>query len=358
MGSETKARGPVLAQSLFSTVHAPRSSWRSHITSGVAHAILILALFLIAVPAFRDQANKKPVETITLIAPQLPEYQPKTVAPSHIQSPTQVTKNVIRPKLLSNLKPPEVKPVKAPKAQLMAMAPDMKATPAVSPEAAIIEPKLAPAPKPAVRTGTFQSADAAKAPPAPKVAKVGGFGDPNGVPPSADSRQSAAMLAKVGSFDLPNGAGNSGGGGRSSSGSVRQTSFGSVGEEGGGGTGQVAGKVRTGAFGETPVAPDRSTSNAAARPIAPVFTPVEILSKPKPVYTAEARGLRLEGQVSLDVVFLSTGSIRIVRIVHGLGHGLDEAAQQAALHVRFRPAMRGGVPVDTNATIHITFELT
>jgi TonB family protein len=64
----------------------------------------------------------------------------------------------------------------------------------------------------------------------------------------------------------------------------------------------------------------------------------------------------LEGQVSLDVVFQSNGSVRILRVAKGLGHGLDEAAEHAALQVRFRPATRDGVPVDSNATIHITFE--
>ena len=99
-------------------------------------------------------------------------------------------------------------------------------------------------------------------------------------------------------------------------------------------------------------------TSARVKPAEPAMTPVEILSKPKPVYTDEARNLKLEGQVSLEVLFLSNGSMRIVRVVHGLGHGLDEAAEQAAMQVRFRPAMRGGIPVDTSATIRITFQLT
>ena len=186
--------------------------------------------------------------------------------------------------------------------------------------------------------------------------KVGGFGDPNGVAPSADSRPSAMMMAKVGSFDMPAGEGNGGGGGHSAAGGVRQTAFGTIGQSEGtpGGTGHSSG-VRTGAFGKPETAGQPAPRS---RPAEPVFTPVEIISKPKPAYTEEARNLKLEGQVSLEVVFLSSGSIRIVRVVHGLGHGLDEAAQQAALQVRFRPATRGGVPVDTSATIHITFQLT
>jgi TonB family protein len=86
-------------------------------------------------------------------------------------------------------------------------------------------------------------------------------------------------------------------------------------------------------------------------------TPVEILFKPKPAYTLEAQELHLEGEVLLNVVFLASGGIRLLHIVHGLGHGLDEAAAEAAAHIRFRPASCGGVPRDMNATVHVGFRL-
>jgi TonB family protein len=82
------------------------------------------------------------------------------------------------------------------------------------------------------------------------------------------------------------------------------------------------------------------------------------LFKPKPVYTQEARDLKLEGQVSLEVIFQASGVVRVIRVLHGLGHGLDEAAEQAAQQIRFRPATRAGVPVDTAATLYITFQVT
>jgi TonB family protein len=93
-------------------------------------------------------------------------------------------------------------------------------------------------------------------------------------------------------------------------------------------------------------------------PAAPSTTPVEILSKPRPVYTQEARDMHLEGEVSLEVVFSASGSVQVLRVIQGLGHGLDQAAERAATQIRFKPGMRGGSPVDTRATIHITFELT
>jgi len=47
----------------------------------------------------------------------------------------------------------------------------------------------------------------------------------------------------------------------------------------------------------------------------------------------------------------------VVRVVRGLGHGLDEAAERAALRIRFKPAQSDGRAVDFRATVLITFRL-
>jgi len=85
--------------------------------------------------------------------------------------------------------------------------------------------------------------------------------------------------------------------------------------------------------------------------------PAEITFKPRPVYTNEGRQLKIEGEVLLDVVFSATGQIRILRIVHGLGHGLDESAVRAAEKIQFKPALRDGQPTDSEAVIHVEFAL-
>lgn len=359
MGSEKQIPKAVLSQSLFHTAYIPSPSWRSYVTSSVIHGAIILALLMITFPVLRQEIEQHK-NSVTLIAPVIPHYEFRIPPPKHLDSKQLlVVRNDPRPKIVPALKPPPVKPVEvAPK--IVAAAPDVKITPAAPARATPDFTRAPLAPRPQVRTGSFETADAAKAERKPTELKVGGFGDPNGVPPSSDARPSPVALAQVGSFDLPPGGGHTGGGGRNTSGGVHQTSFGSVGEVAGtpGGTGRGSGAVHTGAFGESSSAAPPGATPARPRPVEPVFTPVEILSKPKPNYTQEARNLKLEGQVSIDVMFLSNGSIRILRVVHGLGHGLDEAAQQAALQVRFRPATRGGVPVDTNATIHITFQLT
>jgi TonB family protein len=133
------------------------------------------------------------------------------------------------------------------------------------------------------------------------------------------------------------------------------------------------GTVTTGGFGSE--APARRAANevgavqaagfdlrasAPARPsepAKPVAQAVEIVFKPTPEYTDEARSARVEGTVSLELEFTAAGDVRVLRVVRGLGHGLDEAAQRAALRIRFKPAQSAGRPVDSRATVHITFRL-
>jgi TonB family protein len=107
-------------------------------------------------------------------------------------------------------------------------------------------------------------------------------------------------------------------------------------------------------FGDTvAAAPTAATRQVVASPT----TSAQILEKPRPVYTEEARRLGIEGEVQLEVCFRASGEVDIVRVVRGLGHGLDENAARAARTIRFLPAKRDGQPVDSTATVHITFQL-
>ncbi|MGB7586622.1 MAG: energy transducer TonB [Terriglobales bacterium] len=85
--------------------------------------------------------------------------------------------------------------------------------------------------------------------------------------------------------------------------------------------------------------------------------PVEITFKPKPDYTAEGRKQKINGEVRLEVLFKSDGRIHVVRVLQGLGYGLDEQAVKAAEQIKFKPALREGLPIDSMALVHIIFEL-
>ncbi len=97
---------------------------------------------------------------------------------------------------------------------------------------------------------------------------------------------------------------------------------------------------------------------AAPRPVSgPAATNLEVLSKPQPEYTSEAKQLRVQGDVILRVTFTASGQVVVQGVVHGLGHGLDEEARRVAQQIRFRPATRNGQAVDMTTNITITFQL-
>jgi protein TonB len=85
--------------------------------------------------------------------------------------------------------------------------------------------------------------------------------------------------------------------------------------------------------------------------------PLEILYKPRPEYTEEARRARAEGDVVLEVLFTGSGTLRVLRVVRGLGYGLEQNATDAAAKIRFRPAREDGHAIDTVATVRITFQM-
>ena len=96
---------------------------------------------------------------------------------------------------------------------------------------------------------------------------------------------------------------------------------------------------------------------AAAVPTGPPDSTVEIEFKPTPEYSAEARAAGIEGNVSLEIEFSATGVVRVLRVIEGLGHGLDALAVRAAEQMRFTPAVRNGRRVDTRAVVSIVFRL-
>jgi TonB family protein len=346
----------VVARSIFNTTVAERN-WRTYVTSGIVHAIVIGAAFLIVIPVAK--VTEPPRDHVTLVAPVLHPYVPKIV-PLRIQHLVKLTMPAL-PQPVTRSMPA---PVHQPDSRLRPISKPIPPPVVVSEphiladiKPAQIKPDLPAAAKPVLKTGTFDDNQIAKNVAVPKQVIVGGFGDPRGVHVSAEPKPSPVLMARVGNFDSPDGAGQTGGGGHLTQGTVKLSGFGNAGapdRTNGNQAGRAA--VRSSGFGDTVASAPPQRREAPS--IVAAYTPVEILFKPRPSYSPEARGMRLEGQVSLEVVFQATGAVRVVRIVRGLGHGLDEAAEQAALQVRFKPATRSGAPVDQNATISITFEIT
>lgn len=273
-------------------------------------------------------------------------------------------KPVIKPKLLPAVKlpvfeapklvvPREVrrqiepdKPVEAPKVVV-----NQFAAPQIKMAAGGARPQL-------VHTGDFGGSS--KTPTvnaAVEKVQTGGFGDPNGL--KGTGKPNAKLYAAAaGGFDMPVGAGqgNGSGGAKGIKGTVASADFGNGIATGGKGDGRSNGiGVATGGFGSEQVVhggPKVTPLDAGAP-----TTPVEITYKPNPAYTDEARGLKLQGEVLLEVSFAANGTLHVNRVVRGLGHGLDENAIAAANKMRFKPALRAGQPVDSTAVVHVVFQM-
>jgi len=76
---------------------------------------------------------------------------------------------------------------------------------------------------------------------------------------------------------------------------------------------------------------------------------------PQPTYTDAAREAGVEGKVRVELTVDETGRVVNVRVISGLGHGLDEAAVAAVRDATFEPAVRCGKPSRSTFTLGIRF---
>jgi TonB family protein len=259
-----------------------------------------------SMPVFRWPSTE-PVR-LQPISRSIPVEAPRLPAPRLLPRPVQ------QPVIADVPKPAAVTPIAA-----RPVAPAPATLPAAAPT--FERPLETRAPERPPETGVFERAIGSRSQSAAAIT-TGAFGS---VAPSATS-QSAAAAVTTGGF-----------------GTVTPSTRGATND----------GDVRTAGFDRRASTPAQS-STAAARPI---DRPVEIVFKPSPEYTDEARSARIEGTVTLELEFTAAGDVHLLRVVRGLGHGLDEAAERAALRIRFKPAQSDGRPVDSRATVYITFRL-
>jgi TonB family protein len=296
-----------------------KTNYPALLTAFVFQSMLVVALIHFAVinPVKVVVAARSLVYTplAGMTEPVMPQTRIKAFAPT-----------VVRSLLVSKSSPLVRIPVpvaEPPKVEVQVKAPALPTVPVSLP-------------KPAVQVGAFvpttEKPSLPKSTPAGQV-QTGGFGDPNGIKGQGDGK-SKSTVATVGVFGMSDGPGYGNGtaGAHGRAGSVQSSGFG---DESAASHGQV--KVQQ---------PERNTGKS-----------VEIVSKPTPSYTEEARQMRLEGEVLLRVQFLTSGEVRILKVVQGLGHGLDEQAMHAAERIKFKPAEHEGQPIDSEATVHIIFEL-
>jgi TonB family protein len=66
---------------------------------------------------------------------------------------------------------------------------------------------------------------------------------------------------------------------------------------------------------------------------------------PQPEYTKEARRAGIQGSVTLAITIGTDGRVHEVKVLSGLGHGLDEKAIEAVQSWKFSAALEEGIPV-------------
>jgi protein TonB len=77
----------------------------------------------------------------------------------------------------------------------------------------------------------------------------------------------------------------------------------------------------------------------------------------KAEYTNEARLAEVEGRIRMELSIDENGFVADVKVLSGLGHGLDEQAKSAAMKMHFKPATQCGKPVPSSFILAMRFAL-
>ena len=343
--------------------HKPRWDWLG-LSAGVQVAVLT---GLIIIPLLYPDQMKTGLKyfnvSMTMPTTEVPVAPPPPPPPKVKAAVPKTPKVEVKPEVVEPVKlnpqQPHIFKTIAPKVvqpkieKVEVKVPDM--TPVFEQAKLDVKENGPKRPKDEVKVGLMagSAAPATVKAPIDKV-QTGGFGDPNGVAGKGDPNH-ATNVNRLGSPALPGGEGygNGTGGKNGIAGTVASTGFGNGVATPPSGSGRKGTVVASG-FGEVSTAePAKKKAQAGG----PADTPVQLLDKPKPEYTAEGRSLKIEGDVVIDLVFLANGTIQINRVVSGLGHGLDESATRAAQSIRFKPALRQSEPVDFPARVRIEFRL-
>jgi TonB family protein len=102
------------------------------------------------------------------------------------------------------------------------------------------------------------------------------------------------------------------------------------------------------------------TSSSASQPFAVspqgVTQPL-VVHRVVPAYTEEAKAMRIQGTVIVDVTVNTDGSVTFESFRQRLGYGLDENARDAVVQWRFVPGSKDGAPVSTRVSLSVNFSL-
>ncbi len=87
-----------------------------------------------------------------------------------------------------------------------------------------------------------------------------------------------------------------------------------------------------------------------------VSAPV-VLFQPEPEFSEEARKAKIAGNVLVYLQVDENGRPQHVRVLRGIGMGLDEKAVAAVRQYKFKPAMKNGHPVPVEMNVDVDFHI-
>ncbi len=99
-----------------------------------------------------------------------------------------------------------------------------------------------------------------------------------------------------------------------------------------------------------------NTGGGARRIGGGVSAPVLIFSV-EPEFSEEARKAKVAGNVLVNLYVDQNGNPSHVRVIRGVGMGLDEKAVEAVRQYKFRPAMENGKPVLVELNVEVNFQI-
>jgi len=338
----------------FGVMAPPRRSRASLAGSIAINVLLALIVLILSAAARRTVVDERKREAVLVMPVEIKPEPPPRIVPPKFPPPKPL------PTPPPEVVLPEVKPVDIP--QPHPMPHPMPAVTPAPPKQVV----AAAAPKPTT-VNLGRSASVPNHDQHPAAVSLGAQNNP--IATSNRPAVAAIDLGHTGLHGMPPGSGRGPNAAAVSLGSGQPQ-----GSLGGAGSHAVQGVKLGGVTGGTGDRPgnglgSRPAQVALGRAPAPPATAVhldhspirqgpQVIYKPAPVYTAEARAMHLEGRVAVRIKVSSAGQVSVLGVTSGLGHGLDESAVRAIQGTRFRPALdNSGKPVDWEGVVNVTFQL-
>lgn len=340
----------------FGVMAPARQSTTSLVSSITINTVLAVILIILGTAARQQVLENRKHEAVLvvpvnikpvpppqpkLIPPKFPPPKPLPTPPPKVVLPEVKPPEIAKPQAVANPLP-MVRP--APPRQVIAAAAPKPTTVNLGRSASVPNHDANPAP---VSLGAQNNPIAPSNRPAVAAIDLGHTGL-RGMPPGSGRGPNSAAV-NLGSGQPQGSLG--GKGSRAVQGVKLGGVTGGTGTRPGNGLGSRPAQV---ALGRTPPPP----ASAVHLDHPPVRQGPQVIFKPEPVYTAEARAMHLEGQVAVRIRVSSAGQVAVLGVIRGLGHGLDESAVHAVQGTRFRPALdQEGKPTDWEGVVNVTFQL-